>query len=174
MKKPITFLFTFTILTFIFAKQALAVCPICTLAVAGGLGLSRYLGIDDSISGLWVGGLILSSSFWLSDWLNKKKFKFLSKVSLNNLIILSSIIMYAVVLIPLYLGGIIGHPFNKILGIDKLIFGTAIGSIFFLFAIWLDKKVRKIKGHQLFNYQKVAFPVTTLVIVSIILYFVIK
>lgn len=37
----------------IFAKKALAVCPICTVAVGAGVGLSRCLGIDDSITGLW-------------------------------------------------------------------------------------------------------------------------
>ena len=29
-----------------------AVCPVCTVAIASGVGLCRYLGIDDLISGL--------------------------------------------------------------------------------------------------------------------------
>jgi len=35
-------------------------CPVCTIAVTAGVGLSRWLGVDDLISGLWVGGLLVS------------------------------------------------------------------------------------------------------------------
>ena len=143
-----------------------AVCPICTVAVGVGLGLSRYLGIDDAVSSIWIGGLILSSSFWLIDWLNKKY-----KVQNTKYIMLIFASMYALVLIPLWAGKIIGHPFNTILGIDKVLFGTALGSLMFLIGMWVDGKIRKIKGKQLFVYQKVAFPVLTLVITSLLVYF---
>ncbi len=44
--------------TFLFlgANSAQAICPICTIAVGAGVGFSRYLGIDDTIAGLWIGG----------------------------------------------------------------------------------------------------------------------
>jgi len=157
----------------IFPAPASAVCPVCTVAVAAGLGLSRWLGIDDAVSGIWVGGIILSSSFWLIDWLEKKKFKGLSfyyKFQYKNWLIL--ILMYGLVLIPLWTSKIIGHPFNTILGIDKLIFGTTVGSLAFLGGMYLDKKVRQIKGKQLFNFQKVAFPVVALIIASLILFLI--
>lgn len=154
----------------LFVHSAYAVCPVCTVAIAGGLGLSRWLGIDDTISGLWVGGLILSSSFWLFDWLSKKG----SSFHTTYYLLLTTVFMYAFVLVPFWLGKIIGHPFNKIFGIDKLIFGTAVGSLVFLAAIFLDKKVRQIKGKQLFNYQKVILPTGFLAIISLILYFVIR
>ena len=38
-----------------FAIPAKAICPVCTVAVGAGIGLSRWLGIDDSITGLWIG-----------------------------------------------------------------------------------------------------------------------
>jgi hypothetical protein len=142
-------------------------CPVCTVAVAGGLGLSRFLGIDDVISGFWVGALILSTSFWFLRWL-KTKFK---KVSLDIPIIL---LMYLLVLYPLAKLNIINHPLNKIFGVDKLIFGTILGSIFFLLGIWTDKKIRKLKGRQLVLYQKVVIPVLFLLVPSIISYFLLK
>ncbi|OGM25639.1 hypothetical protein A3D00_02735 [Candidatus Woesebacteria bacterium RIFCSPHIGHO2_02_FULL_38_9] len=153
---------------------AKAVCPICTVAVGAGLGLSRYLGIDDAVSSIWIGGLILSSSFWLIDWLKKKDFKVMKQFNniakqYSNLIIV--ILMYTLVLIPLWFSHIIGHPFNTILGIDKIVFGTAIGSLAFLTGMWADRKLRKIKGKQLFNFQKVVFPVLSLVITSLFMYF---
>ena len=60
MKKIIVFALSIFGLNLLFAKQALAVCPICTIAVGAGVGLSRYFGVDDAITGLWVGGLIVS------------------------------------------------------------------------------------------------------------------
>jgi len=174
MKKIITFfgvLFSLFVIRFsLFAKTALAVCPVCTIAVGAGLGLSRWLGVDDTISGVWIGGLILSSSLWLIDWVNKSKFKFKSKY-LNYLIITA---MYLLILLPLTLTDIIGHPFNRLWGIDKLIVGTAFGSLAFWASFWLDKKVRKIRGRQLFNYQKIIFPLFFLAIFSFIMYFITK
>lgn len=152
------------------AFPAKAVCPVCAVAVSAGLGLSRYLGIDDTISGLWVGGLILSMSLWTADWLHKRGLKIKMKV-LN---VASSVVFYAITVIPLFYSGIIGHPYNTIYGVDKLLFGTIIGSIIFLLALSLDKTVRRINGHQLFIYQKVAFPVAGLIIMSLIFYLSIK
>lgn len=148
-----------------------AVCPICTVAVGAGLGLSRYLGIDDAVSSIWIGGLILSSSFWLIDWMYRKYPDKLKKYSIKTVNYLTIFLMYAFVLVPLWYGKIIGHPYNTVLGIDKIIFGTILGSIMFLVGIWADKKVRKIKGKQLFQYQKVVFPVISLVLTSLLIYY---
>jgi hypothetical protein len=155
-----------SILKMVFAPKALAICPVCTIAVGAGLGLSRWLGIDDTASGVWVGGLILSTSFWLDDWLSKKHIEFKYK---KWVVVLA---MYLITLVPLRYEEIIGHPFNQIFGIDKLIFGTAIGSGAFLAGMWLDRKVRKIRGNQLFDFQKVVFPVSALLIFSIIMFLV--
>lgn len=149
---------------------AYAVCPVCTVAVAGGLGLSRYFGIDDTISGLWVGGLILSSSFWLSDWLKKKK----ENWNKQTILIVSVVFLYAFTLIPLQMTDVIGHPFNKIFGVDKLLFGIAIGSLIFILAVHFDKLARKMAGKQFFPYQKVVFPVASLAIMSAVTFFTLK
>lgn len=142
-------------------KAVHAVCPVCTLAVGAGLGLSRWLGIDDVISGIWIGGLILSSSLWLIDWISKKYPK-LKAVGYQ----LSAIVLtYSLVILPLYF---------TLPGIGKLIGGITIGSLTFLFGVWLDKKVRKIKDKQLFNYQKVVFPVGFLAIISLAFYLITK
>lgn len=143
--------------------SAFAVCPICTVAVGAGLGLSRYFGIDDSVTGIWVGGMIVSLTLWTIDWLQKKNWK------ISNFLVL---IFYILITYPpLYWANIIGHPFNTILGVDKLIFGSILGALAFLLGVLADKKVRQTKGKQLFNYQKVVFPVLSLAIFSLLLYF---
>jgi hypothetical protein len=161
----------FTLHSSLFTREAYAVCPICTVAVGAGLGLSRWLGIDDAVSSIWIGGLLMSVSFWSIDWLGKKNFKILRKLSKNRIAALSFIFWYALTIIPLWMGGVIGHPLNTILGIDKIIFGTVLGSLGFLAGVWIDKKVRKIKGKQLFVYQKVVFPTISLVLLSLLIYY---
>lgn len=167
MKKISKLFFILTTLLLTFPTQISAVCPLCTVAVAGGLGLSRWLGIDDTISGIWIGGVLISSSLWFYSWFSKKYPKYNS----THYLLLATIIMYALVVGPLVYYEIIGHPFNKIFGIDKIVFGIVLGTLGFLAGERLDKKIRKARGKQFFNYQKVAFPVFVLLIISLIFYF---
>ena len=169
MKKLLVFLSP--IIFLLSPKTALAACPVCTVAVGAGLGISRWLGIDDSVSGIWVGGLIVSLSFWFADWLTKKNLKILKKWSNKALVVASFILWSLLTYVPLWKAGVIGHPFNTILGMDKLIFGSIVGAGAFFVGVFADKKVREKKCKQLFAFQKVTFPVTALVIVSLVVYF---
>lgn len=171
MKKLITFFASFLLFLSVPVSPVFAMCPICTLAVGAGLGLSRYLGIDDAVSGIWAGALVISVSFWFYNWLIKKNFKFLKFIKEEYLIYLSLLFWIAFTYIPLWKTGIIGHPFNTIWGIDKLIFGSVIGAGIFLLAVYTDKKIRKIKGRQLFNFQKVIIPISFLILASVLMYF---
>lgn len=147
-----------------------AVCPICTIAVGAGLGLSRYFGIDDLVSGVWLGGFLTSFSFMTANWLYKKEY--FKKINKNYLNFVSFALYILLTFIPLHFAGITGHPYNKIGGIDKLLIGSFVGTLVFLGSIYLDQEIRKVKGKQLFNYQKVAIPVTLLAIISLIFYFI--
>ena len=171
MKNKIKFFIFLTLgsLTIFFPKVTFAICPLCTVAVGAGLGLSRFFGIDDTVSAIWIGGLLVSSSFWFSNWALKKWSIRIKKEYFQTI---SLIIFWAFTFVPLYFLGILFHPFNKIFGVDKLIFGSILGTLTFLLSIFLDKKVRKIKGKQLFNYQKVIFPLILLAILSLIFYFI--
>lgn len=153
------------------APAVQAVCPVCTVAIVAGLGLSRWLGVDDTISGVWIGGVLLSSSLWLASWLKKR---FLKTPTVKYLNISVSSVVYLLVFVPLAWANIIGHPFNKLWGVDKLVLGTIFGSAAFWAGTWLDKKIRKIRGKQLFKYQKVVFPVVLLLLLSVILYLIIR
>jgi len=76
MRKIAIYLLSVIVISFFFTKKALAVCPICTVVIGAGVGLSRWLGIDDTISGLWIGGLIISMIVWTINWLGKKNIRF--------------------------------------------------------------------------------------------------
>jgi hypothetical protein len=141
----------------------MAVCPVCTVVVAGGVGLSRYLGIDDLITGSWIGALLFSLFLWTIDWLDQKKIKFLFRKPLIF------IFWYGLTIYPLIKMGIIGHPENKFLGIDRLIFGIFAGSVAFLISVLFEDYLRKKNhGKAYFKFQKVIIPVLFLIILSLI------
>lgn len=143
-------------------------CPVCTVTVVAGLGISRLLGIDDAITSIWIGGFVLSFSFVMTNWIDKKWPRLM--VNRYSLIIIA--LMYLLVLVPLKLNGSIGIAGNSLWGIDKILLGILIGSIVFLIGIWKDKWLRKVLGKQLFPFQKVVFPVLSLIIASAIFWLI--
>ncbi|MFA5228381.1 MAG: hypothetical protein WC446_01315 [Candidatus Paceibacterota bacterium] len=168
IKKIITILF---VSLFVFADKALAVCPVCTVAVVSGVGASRSLGVDDLIIGLWVGALIVSMIMWTIDWLKKKN------VNFKGLGTLTTIGYSVLVIIPLYTMNIIGDPLNTFCGcgFDKLLVGIIGGAIAFWFgASWHEYLKEKNDNKAYFPFQKVVMPILPIIILSIIFYFLIK
>ncbi|GAB4218727.1 MAG: hypothetical protein Fur009_1150 [Candidatus Microgenomates bacterium] len=124
------------------------------------------LGVDDLITGVWIGGLIVSMSFWLSDWLSKKN---ILKPVLRE--ILSLFLFYLLTIPFLIWNKMIGLTGNIFLGVDKIIFGIVVGSIIFMFGVLVDKFLRKLNNNKVFiYYQKVIIPVLLLTIISLVFY----
>ncbi|MDD4901677.1 MAG: hypothetical protein PHE24_00920 [Patescibacteria group bacterium] len=176
MKKYTLFFIPFLLFTFYFLlpQAALAVCPVCTVAVVGGIELSRYLGVDDSITGIWIGGLTVSLIFWTINWLNKKNVHFKGRK------ILVTIGYYALVVLPLYFLKIIHLRLPRYetfcgCGIDKMAVGIASGSILFMVAVLLYEYFKKKNnGRAHFPFEKVVFPIVPLIILSIVFYYLTK
>jgi len=153
------------------AQKVLAVCPLCTVAVGAGVGLSRWLGIDDVITGLWIGGLIVSLIAWSENWLDKKNIHFRGRT------ILTIIGWYVLTLVPLYYAGFIDHPINTLClcRLDRLLLGTVVGSVaFWTSSSWYLYLKDKNDSHAYFPFQKIIMPVVLLIILSILFYFLTK
>lgn len=60
MKKNIFLATGLIILNFLLKAKVFAFCPVCTIAVGAGVGIAEKFGVDDTIIGLWVGGLTVS------------------------------------------------------------------------------------------------------------------
>jgi len=149
-----------------FAHSAQAVCPVCVVAVSACVGLSQYLGIDDTISGVWIGGLLVSMIIWTIDWLKRKNIKFYFR----KILVIG--LFYVFTIGPLYKSEMIGHPANKLWIMDKLLLGIILGSIFFLGAVFLNSHLKKKNsGKVFFPFQKVVVPIVTLGILSGVFYF---
>ncbi len=170
--KKFSVILGFLFLPLFLAQPAYAICPLCTVAVGAGVGFTRYLGIDDSIAGIWIGGLLVSLTMWAYEWLKEKKG--MKRVEKKWLILLVSAIMYALVLIPLKLSGMIGHPFNTLVGIDKILLGIVVGSVAFLLGGKLHFYIKgKNKGRVVIPFQRVVVPVGALLLATIMLYIIV-
>ena len=170
-KKITLFLFLFFVFIIVSIKSTFAICPICTIAVGAGVGFSRWLGIDDSITGLWIGGLVISLIMWTESWFDKKNIHFKLRT------FVTTIVYYIIVVVPLYFMGIIqpinGNTFSIL--VDKLILGIIVGSAGFWFgAEWYLSIKKNNNGHANFPFQKVVMPIAPLIIFSIVFYFLTK
>lgn len=150
------------------ALPAKAVCPVCVVAVGAGLGLSQHLGIDDAITGLWIGGLTVAMIIWTINWLNPKIKNKQAKPWINTLTIL---IFYALIAWPLATQNFIGHPLNTLWGVDKILLGIGLGSLVFWAMSQLYLYLKKENGgHAYFPFQKVVMPFGALAFFSLIFY----
>jgi hypothetical protein len=146
-------------------------CPVCSIGIAVSLGLSKWLGVDDSITGVWAGALILALSLWTLDWLFKKRDE-------RTVIFLPVALAFywALTFIPLYAIRIISNT-NCLTfwGLNRLVFGSLLGIVLAILAVIIDRLSRRLNsGKKIFSYQKIVIPTGILLIASIILYFICK
>jgi hypothetical protein len=147
-------------------KAAYAQCPVCIVTVGGGMILAKKLGIDDFLVSLWISGLNTAISFWLATKIKNRV--------LGNPVILS-VLMLALTLSYFIFSNQTGIVSNRLLGIDKIIFGQSLGLLIWLLGIFVDRKSRKLNGGKiLFPYQKVVFPISILIIFTLIFKLIFK
>lgn len=171
--KSLSFKFTFfscTVLGLFFtAMAAYAFCPVCTLVVGAGVECSRWLGIDDTITGVWIGAFVVSLIAWTIAWLDKKKIRFYGRK------ILTILFYYVMIIWPLYHWQIMGKAGNKLWSLDKLLLGMIVGTIaFFIAMLFYQHLKKKNNGRAHFLGEKIVLPVGTLLVLSAIFYFLTK
>lgn len=153
-------LFSLTLLLrLILAPAVLAHCPLCTAGAGAGLVLSRWLGIDDSITGIWMAAFLGASGLWFANSLKKKYLPYQSHV-IYWLVIGSTIWSF-------YAFELVNEHAGLIMGIPKLIFGLATGAIVFYLVDLLNSFIRKKKGRVLFSYQPIVFSLTAMLVLSV-------
>ncbi|MDR2778032.1 MAG: hypothetical protein LBB13_00795 [Rickettsiales bacterium] len=140
------------------------VCPLCTVAIASGLGISKLLGVSDGVVAVWFGAMLFATCQMTITFFRKKG---IDKPLLRWL---TYILTYCSV-IPLYLGKnpVLLFNLKRVVGVDEFIFFTTAGSLTLLssskFYQWLKEK----NGRPHFPFEKVVLPIAALVIFSIIL-----
>jgi hypothetical protein len=151
------------------ATAASAVCPLCAVAVGAGIGFTQWLGVDDTITGTWLGGMIVALIIWTITWLDKKNIRFFGR---KILVVLG---YYVLFILPLYWQGFVGHLLNKLWGWDKLLLGIVCGSVLFVIGAAIYNYLKEHHGGRAyFPFQKVVMPIIPLVFLSVIFYFLTK
>lgn len=178
--KRLILLTNIIIILFALIPEVYSHCPLCTTGAVVGVGLTRSYGIDDSIVGLFLGALIVSSALWFNKWLKKR-------VNFPVQEILLMVFSFLAVVIPLYYAGLItdfemvkSMPEHHsmlgfgVLGIDKLLLGTIIGTLVIWFVFTLSDSIKKERGKVLFPYQGVSFMSIALIVLSLTFWVITK
>lgn len=161
-----------TLLAVIILPEVSAHCPLCTAATIVGVGVTRSIGLDDSIVGIFVGAMIISSALWINNLLKKKNIGGNNFLRVTSLIIATAVLTY----ISFYLAGLFG-PANtyRIFGMEKITFGAISGGFVSMGAFLASNKIKKRNnGKTLFNYQTIVFTIGTLVLNGFIFWLVFK
>ena len=151
--------------SFSFPVSALAQCPICIVTVGGGMLIAKKLGVDDFLVSIWISALNTAISFYIADQLKIKNFKL--KILQNPWLL--SVLMLVLTLVYFISTGQTGHPTNKLLGIDKIIFGQVLGMLVMFKGNFIYGFTKyKNGGKTLFPYAKVVFPVGLGILITLL------
>lgn len=155
------FLFFFT-----FTMSAEAVCPVCTVMVGAGVGVTRWLGLDDSITGSWIGGLLMSLSVWTKAFMEQRGIRFFGKTPL----IVAFYYIFGIW--PLYWMDIIDDVNTVSIfayDINRLLLGVVSGSAAVIIGAVLYGVMKKKHGNRAyFPFQKVAMPLFFILLVDVL------
>lgn len=160
--KAVSASFLMLALRLVLAPAVLAHCPLCVAGAGVGLSLSRLLGIDDSITGVWVGAFLGAIGLWLANSIKK------TYVPLQRLIIY--LLIFLTTVVSFYRFGLINEHNGLILNLPKLTFGIIIGGVLFYVVDIVNSYIKKRNGKALFPYQSIIFSLGLMFIASLALY----
>lgn len=133
-------------------------CPLCVAGAGAGLSISRFLGIDDSITGIWFAAFLGATALWGANALKKKY------LPLQETLIYAS--FFAVTIWSFYQFNLVSEHAGLIMGAPKIIFGMVVGAVGFYLVEVLNGLIRKIKGGVLFAYQPIVFSLGLMLFLS--------
>jgi len=150
----------------------MAHCPLCTAATIIGVGVTRSLGWDDSIVGVFVGAMIISSALWFNNFFKKRN------IGGNAFLRIGSITVatFVLTILSFYYAGIFG-PANtyRVFGVERIIFGTVSGAVVSFAAFFVSNEIkRRNEGKVLFNYQTMALTFGALVLNALLFWTVMR
>lgn len=150
-----------------FAPTASAHCPLCVAGAGVGLTLSRWVGIDDSITGVWLAAFLGAISFWSETALIKKQEL---RLLLRPLIYIG--IFVATIWSFYKFNLVVKH--GNIFGIHKLTFGMIAGGVIFYLVDMVDDYLIKKKGRVFFPYQRIVVSLGSILLLSMGIYILIN
>ncbi len=146
----------------LFAKPAHAHCPLCVAGAGAGLSLSRVLGIDDSITGVWMGAFLGAMSFWITNSVNKTYIPFQKQVFY--------LLIFVTTIVSFYRFGLINEHNGLVFNLPKLTFGILAGGILFYLVDTVNTLIKKKNGKVLFPFQSIILSLGSMLLLSMGIY----
>lgn len=168
MKKVVYFfLLPISLGKLLFPVSVLAHCPLCVAGAATGLSFSRFLGVDDTIGGVWMAAFLGATSLWFSNSLKKKYLPF------QGFIIY--LLIFTTTIISFYRFGLINEHAGLVLNLPKLTFGMVVGGTIFYLVDVVNFFLRKMNENKsFFPYQGLALSLGSMMVLSVLMYFFIN
>jgi len=154
---PMLFFLLFMTVNFLFPPPVLAQCPVCIVTVGGGMLLAKKLGIDDLLVSIWISALNTALAFWLAPKIKKLSHPYLL-----------SLIFYLLSLAYFKFTDQLGHPANRLLGVDKIFLGQTVGFFVLGLANHAYLYLKKRLARPPFPYAKVVFPTAAIFLVTVV------
>lgn len=151
---------------FIFPAIAQAHCPLCVAGAGAGLTLTRWVGVDDSISGVWLAAFLGAISFWSESLIKRRELR----PKLRPFIFIA---IFAATIWSFYKFNLVIRM-SQILGLDKLIFGMVVGGVAFYLVDVVDDYIIKRKGKVFFPYQRIIVTLGSMLLLSLAIYILIN
>ncbi len=161
--------FAFLFLFFATKGEVLAHCPLCVAAAGAGLTLSDALGIDDSITGIWLGAFIGATSLYTQRLLSSR-WQWVLKRWVGTLISLAFVFL---TILSFYRFNLVVRH-GDIFGFDKLPFGMVLGVGVFLAMDYFNNLIKTKNGKALFPYQSIVLSFFAITLASFLVYILIN
>ncbi|MBI4033329.1 MAG: hypothetical protein HY377_02360 [Candidatus Blackburnbacteria bacterium] len=142
----------------------------CIAGAGFGLSLSRWIGLDDSIFGIWLAGALGASALWLDSFLVKRNIG--SRIPFRQQIIYLTTVGGS--LWSFYRFNIVNIHAGQIAGLDKLTFGMLLGGVGFYATDALHLQLKKKYGKVFFPFQRIVLSLGSLLVLSIFIYILIN
>ena len=172
MKKYIKYSIPLSLTSLVLARPVYAHCPLCVAGAGAGLSLSRILGIDDSITGVWMAAFLGAMGFWINNSIVKKSTLKKTYIPLQKLLIYIAI--FATTILSFYRFGLINEHNGLIFNLPKLTFGMITGGVLLYLVDKANTLIKEKRGKVLFPYQSIVLMLGSMVILSIGIYILIN
>jgi hypothetical protein len=146
----------------LFTRAALAHCPLCVAGAAAGVTLTRWVGVDDAITGVWLAALLGAMAFWSESLIKKRELRPI----LRPFIYLA---IFGLTIWSFYKFQLVIRM-SQIFGLDKLTFGMITGGILFYLVDLLDDLLIRKTGKVFFPYQRIVVSLGSILVWSLVIY----
>ncbi len=141
------------------ATQAHAHCPLCTIGAGAAAAGAVWLGVSETVVGIFIGAAALAMGLWISRIVKKRYFPHqklaISAFSFLSIVVPVMPLMKSYTSAYISLAGEYGSILNRTYLISYFLIGSIIGAAVLLASPLISSRISKMRGKTL-PYQGIA------------------